>query len=274
MNNLNTAVNNNHPIHALSNDMMMELAPSIFAEHAHPKASDRYSFVPTIKAIDYLRKDGWEPIWCDEVQAKADNMIGYQNHVVRFSKQDLVLKDERLDLVMFNSHNTGSAYRLLGGVFRFICANQLTSGDEISSSRHRHVGFDGKAFIESAKMVCGDLEKTAEVIEDWKSIELTRDERGVYGKAALQVAYGSEAPVSPGRILAPARVADGEPNLWNTFNTVQENLIKGGQRGRSTSGRRLTTRPVKSINRDAKLNQALWTLAEEMAHIKTTNTAY
>ena len=66
----------NTAVQALTNDAMMAVAPSIFAEHAHPKASDRYSFVPTIKAIDYLRNDGWKPIWADEVQAKAENMIG------------------------------------------------------------------------------------------------------------------------------------------------------------------------------------------------------
>ena len=56
-------------------------------------------------------------------------------------------------------------------------------------------------------------------------------------------------------------------NLWGVFNMVQENLINGGVHGRSASGRRTTTRGVKSVTEDLRLNKALWTLAAEMRGI-------
>jgi len=49
---------------------------------------------------------------------------------------------------------------------------------------------------------------------------------------------------------------------------VHENVIRGGQRGRSAQGRRLQTRPVGSIDRGVSLNRALWMLAEEMRKLK------
>jgi hypothetical protein len=49
---------------------------------------------------------------------------------------------------------------------------------------------------------------------------------------------------------------------------VQENVMRGGQPGRSVQGRRLQTRPVGSIDRGVSLNRALWMLAEEMRKIK------
>jgi hypothetical protein len=49
---------------------------------------------------------------------------------------------------------------------------------------------------------------------------------------------------------------------------VQENVIRGGQPGRSAQGRRLQTRPVGSIDRGVSLNRALWMLAEEMRKLK------
>jgi hypothetical protein len=49
---------------------------------------------------------------------------------------------------------------------------------------------------------------------------------------------------------------------------VQENLIKGGQGGRASTGRRLTTRPVTGVQQDVKLNRALWQLAEGMRQLK------
>ena len=49
---------------------------------------------------------------------------------------------------------------------------------------------------------------------------------------------------------------------------VQENALRGGQRGRSVQGRRMQTRSVGSIDRSVSLNRALWMLAEEMRRLK------
>jgi hypothetical protein len=45
--------------------------------------------------------------------------------------------------------------------------------------------------------------------------------------------------------------------------------MRGGQRGRAASGKRVTTRPVQSIDNNVKLNRALWILADEMAKLKS-----
>jgi hypothetical protein len=58
-------------------------------------------------------------------------------------------------------------------------------------------------------------------------------------------------------------------SLWTTFQRVQENVIQGGQPGRTAQGRRMRTRPVASIDRGVSLNRALWMLAEEMRKLKT-----
>jgi len=41
--------------------------------------------------------------------------------------------------------------------------------------------------------------------------------------------------------------------------------LRGGDRGRAATGRRTTTRPVKSVGEDLRLNRALWTLTERLA---------
>jgi len=61
---------------------------------------------------------------------------------------------------------------------------------------------------------------------------------------------------------------DRAPDLWTTFNRVQENIIKGGVRGRNATGKRTTTRAVNGIDQGVKLNRALWVLAEEMRKLK------
>jgi hypothetical protein len=55
-------------------------------------------------------------------------------------------------------------------------------------------------------------------------------------------------------------------DLWTTLNTVQENVIRGGQRDysrRRPDGSRMPkSRAIKGIDEDMKLNKALWQMAE------------
>jgi hypothetical protein len=57
---------------------------------------------------------------------------------------------------------------------------------------------------------------------------------------------------------------------------IQENIVRGGLKGttRGSNGRmrRTTTRPVKALDRNIKLNQALWVLTEKMAELKQSDT--
>jgi len=73
--------------------------------------------------------------------------------------------------------------------------------------------------------------------------------------------------------LAPRRREETNANdLFSVFNIVQENTIKGGivVRTRDERGyiKRVTTREVKSIDQNIKLNKALWTLSEKMMELK------
>jgi hypothetical protein len=74
------------------------------------------------------------------------------------------------------------------------------------------------------------------------------------------------------KMLTIRRNADKEQNLWSTFNFIQENVIKGGLRlaTENDKGQRklVRTRAVNSIDRDAKLNKELMSLAQKFAALK------
>ncbi|EOK7563078.1 DUF945 domain-containing protein, partial [Escherichia coli] len=48
------------------------------------------------------------------------------------------------------------------------------------------------------------------------------------------------------------------------YQTIQENMLKGGIAGRSARGKRIHTRDIHSIDTDIKLNRALWVMAETL----------
>ncbi|MEO8806653.1 MAG: hypothetical protein ABI433_11260 [Burkholderiaceae bacterium] len=92
--------------------------------------------------------------------------------------------------------------------------------------------------------------------------------------AALALRYGERAagqpaaPVTAEQLIEARRPEDLGHSLWVSMNRLQENMLWGGQAGRSAQGRRMRTRAVGRSDRSVNLNRALWVLAEEMRRIK------
>ncbi len=167
---------------------------------------------------------------------------------------------------------------MLAGVFRFVCCNGLVVGTVSNDIRIPHKGNIQNEVIEGAFRVLEDFEMVDEHTETMKSIQLESHEEQAFATAALALRFGDgsasdrgaqpAAPVTATQLTQAQRPEDLGRSLWSTFQRVQENVIRGGQSGRSAQGRRLTTRPVGSIDRSVSLNRALWILAEEMRRLK------
>jgi hypothetical protein len=99
----------------------------------------------------------------------------------------------------------------------------------------------------------------------------------LFAESALSLRYGDDwqatSPVQPGDILEARRTEDANGSLWSVFNRTQENLFKGGIRGKSANGRRTRTRPINSVTEDVRLNRALWKLTEHFADLKGATVA-
>ena len=59
------------------------------------------------------------------------------------------------------------------------------------------------------------------------------------------------------------RPADTGTDLWTTLNVIQENVIAGGLA--AVRGRRSTTRNIRAIDQNMRLNKSLWEMAETIA---------
>jgi hypothetical protein len=236
--------------------------------------SDRYSFVPTIEAVELLRSVGWLPVAAKQAGVRNDDRNGFQKHMIRFIQDGMAADEERIDLVLNNSHDRGCAFKLAASVWRKICENGLMVSSELYNFSHKHIGFDSQAFMDSAYKIADGAGEIAARVGDLKTIELAPNEKGVFAMAAHQLVYDDPeaAPIRPEKLLCERRYDDKGNDLWTTFNVVQENIMKGGiygsKQGANGRVRRVKTRPVKSIDRDVKLNKALWVLTEEMAKLK------
>ena len=262
------------PTITLNNEQIVKLAPAAGATSPHEMVSDRYSFVPTLEAVELLRSVGWLPVVAKQAGVRNDDRNGFQKHMIRFIQEGMAADEERIDLVLNNSHDRGCAFKLAASVWRKICENGLMVSSEMFNFSHKHIGFDSQACMDSAYKIADGAGEIAARVDDLKTIELASNEKGVFAMAAHQLVYDDPetAPIRPQKLLCERRYDDKGNDLWTTFNVVQENIMKGGLHGSKQGAngrvRRVKTRPVKSIDRDVKLNKALWVLTEEMAKLK------
>lgn len=260
----------------LTDEALRRLVPSAFAERPYGGMSDRYAFVPTSKVITALRTEGFEPIEATQSVARKEGKQGYTKHLIKFARVDTQVAkvgDSIAQVCLVNSHDGSSIYELLAGLWRLACSNGLmVSEGDYNSVSVRHSGDIVGAVIDGSFKVIESAAQAGERAAQWKAITLNPDEAHAFADAALKLRWdGSEthhAPITAERLLMPRREEDRGQDLWTAFNRVQESLVKGGNRGRTATGRRHTTRPVKAIGDNVKLNRALWTLAESMAKLK------
>jgi hypothetical protein len=55
-----------------------------------------------------------------------------------------------------------------------------------------------------------------------------------------------------------------DSSLWSVFNTVQENIMRGGVRQVREDGTTFRSRAVKSVQAEVQINQTLWRLAANL----------
>jgi hypothetical protein len=260
----------------MTNEQLMAAAPSIFAREPWHKMSERYAFVPTIDVVEKMRSEGFAPVSAIQARTRIDGKGEFTKHMIRF--RDVRQGDQAItrhlgqvypELVLVNSHDGASAYKLDSGLFRLICLNGMVVGDGVVE--HINVRHTGSAdqVIDATYEIVDQMPKVMDSVESWQALRLPPPAQQAFAKAALALRYDEgEAPIAAEQVIQPRRYEDRGDSLWQTFNVAQENLTQGGVRGRNPETlRRAKTRSVQGISENVKLNKALWTLAEEMRKI-------
>ena len=262
----------------LSNEQLRRVAPSIFATEAYKDVSDKYAFIPTIDVVEALRKEGFFPVRASQSLTRIAGKGEFAKHMLRFRRADdrtgvKVFGAEIPEVVMVNSHDRSSSFQLSAGIFRFVCSNGMTvKSGNLGDISVRHIGNITDEVIEGSYKIISDMPLVMEQIKQFKGIELRPEQQLAYASAAMQLRYPDvegkrTAPILDQQLLQVRRLVDNRPDLWTTFNRVQENFIKGGLAARTTTNKRTTTRKIASVTEDLRLNKALWLLTEKMAEL-------
>ena len=260
---------------------LSRVAPSIFAIEPHASRSERFTYIPTYEVLRRLREEGFVPVRAIQGKSRTEGKADYTKHMVRFRHPDYENRKAigaSPEVVLLNAHDGTSSYRIMSGVFRSICTNSMVvMEDGATDIRVPHKGDIVGQVIEGSFTVIEEAKLTLDKAEAWQGVTLNGDERQIMAEAAHVLRFGdpegnTDTAIKPAQLLAPRRRDDQGSNLWLTHNVLQENVIRGGLHawGKDANNRprRVTTREVKNIDGDLKLNRALWLLSQRMAELK------
>lgn len=273
----------NHSV-ALTDEQLRRMAPSIFATSGDDDRSARYTPVPTFAIIEELRNEGFEVVNAFQSKAKDKEGSGveYAKHQVilrpRENSKLLKVGDTRAEISLINSHNGTSAAVISGALFRLACLNGLTVPDGLAEvTKVYHTGNVIDEIVAGMRKAVEGSKQTMERIREWSTIELTKDEQGIFSQYAHQIRFGASEEdengnlstiLQPQDLLRVNRYDDNKNDLWTVLNRIQENSLQATLGRNPRTGNQMATRPITSIDRRREINESLMTMGKVLADYK------
>ena len=269
----------------LSNSELAAVVPSLFATEAHESRSDRFVPIPTINVLDGLRAADFDPVFAQQARTRVAGKENFTRHMVRMRHKSLTSAEgPAFEVILTNANDGTSAYKMLAGIFRFVCLNGLFTGETFAPVHVRHSGATAIDQVRDGALNILQLAPEAlAMVDEMRGTHVTREEAEGYARAAHLLRFADKyqedengnlfcddyaTPIAPIDLLRARRSADMHPTVWHLFNITQENAVRGGQRGliMGSNGRvrRQKVQAVTGIQGAEKLNRNLWDLAEAM----------
>ena len=249
---------------ALTNSEIAARCPQVFETSYSARRTKRYGQFTTSQVIDALRTEGYEVTnaFAQSVRAEMRPTI-HNKHCVRLSHRDFLdtlhPDETRPEIVIVNSHDGSSSFRIMAGIFRLVCSNGLIVADDMTANQ-RVCHWKGNSLddvIAASLAVAEQAKESYELIDQMKSQNLTPQQQKSYAQKAAEIRmnFNKNAKIKYSEnLLIPHRHEDNiTPSIWNTYNVVQENCIKGGQQVGS-----YILRPLTNISQNIEVNRKLW----------------
>ena len=254
-------------ITSISLDSAKSIAPAIFATSPAPTIkSPKYQFTPTFEVIEHMQDMGYVLTGVKQSKSNVELRKNWGIHITRFQHPDLYIKDPqgmieaRPEVVLINSHDGTRPIQFEMGLFRLVCENGLVIKDkDMGSFRERHTKMNFQEVKNLIDEKVSGLQGVVNTISKWNMVEMTDKQRYQFAVEALALRLSDDRQPEQYEvldILNAKRSVDEQPTLWHTYNTVQENLIKGGFQLNNRQARAIKN-PIEDFN----INQGLWSLA-------------
>lgn len=255
----------------LTQDEIAKKAPSVFTRGSYEKTGSSYAPISTYSVLKGLFDLGFGVTHAMESRVRDKNRVGFSRHMLRLRREgEQEINGNFPELVLVNAHDGSTSYQLRAGVYRLVCSNGMVVGNDLFCQRVRHQGDVIGRVADAGGEIIEVFPTVIEKAEDWSKIELSPQQQIAFANSAKTLKWDPQGntEVMSEDLIRPSRMQDQSPDLWTTFNVIQEKLIKGGVTTRNKETReRRRSRAVNSPYENNRLNTALWQLTEHMASL-------
>lgn len=261
---------------SLTMDEIKMICPEVATSEVNPALrkklgiTERYVHVPTEGVIEDIMKLGWTPINAYRVRSRGKR-TGTGRHMVKFINYDFMTKDstEYPELLLTNSHDGTTAFKLDVGIFRMVCSNGMViKSKDFGSIKVRHYGYDFETIKGAVNELMEKIPGYLEQVEKMKQHQMKQEQMLEFARKAALLRFSKSNEESIDKIvdmedfLESTRKEDDGNGLWEVFNRVQERVVNG-KFNYAMGKKERKARPVTGFKQQVKLNQDLWELASE-----------
>lgn len=220
--------------------------------------SKKYKVISTDRISEKLINDGYQITARNIVNCRNKDNQPFAKHLIRFRKIGIEEYQGNVpEIILINSYDGKSSYKLMLGIYRFACANGLIVGSTMSDIKIRHVGSNARRFVSASNKLLKKSENVFKIINKWQGVRLEEKQKESYIDMIKE-----EFNADYKRLDGIRRHSDNINDLWTTFNRIQENIMKGNCFKRIPNGYWQKSREVKSIDNKVKINRSLWDVTD------------
>ena len=202
-----------------------------------------------------------------EVQGPKSRKKFGGKHIIRLktNKSITVAEGDEVfpEVVITNSYNRTSPFKVEIGLFRLVCTNGLViKTRDFGSFKCRHMGDEARTAQEIVLQFVQHLPNVIETQKQLMGTEMSEDQAIDFALKAAQLRWEKTFSEEDARILLEvARPEDEGMNAWAVFNRVQEKLMNGGYR---LTGQKRQTRTLTNVGKISNVNTGLFDLVAEV----------
>lgn len=203
-------------------------------------------------------------IQCGRKKGSNEPQVTKGRHVVRIQtvKSYIVGKEDGVhpELVITNSYDGSTTFKVQMGIFRLVCSNGLViQTQDFGQINLRHMGTPAETAFDIVKQFAANLPKFQQIQNALIERKLTDEEMIEFAMKAAQVRFKNEFTEADAAILLEVtRPQDDGNDLWKVFNRCQEKIMAGGFKGENMKKR---GKAIVRADEDLRINKELFELA-------------
>ena len=149
--------------------------------------SNKYKLLTTQEVVQPFLEQGYRIAQFSARKTKKIEKRDHAYHVLRLRHDALKIGDDFIDILISNSYDGTSSFKINIGIFRLVCSNGLVLGSAFFERRVKHIGED---FYSNVRQAISDAvnqkDRVMALVTKLKSIQLNNAQLEEFKNSAIE----------------------------------------------------------------------------------------